>query len=134
MSNYRVAFWRRPVPGLSAALFALNAAIAWRMFHVEYLSQTGTGVGVIIAYARYARDHWPDFDWCRFWYAGLPFRNAYVPGVPLAAAFLSGCAHIGPGRAFYIVVSTMYCLGPVTLFWMASTPACCTRLFRRPLF
>jgi hypothetical protein len=119
MSNYRVAFWRRPVPGLSAALFALNAAIAWRMFHVEYLSQTGTGVGVIIAYARYARDHWPDFDWCRFWYAGLPFRNAYVPGVPLAAAFLSGCAHIGPGRAFYIVVSTMYCLGPVTLFWMA---------------
>jgi hypothetical protein len=117
--NDRVPPWRRPIPWLSAALFILNAAIAWRIFHVEYLSQTGTGVGVIIAYARYARDHWPDFDWCRFWYAGLPFRNAYVPGVPLAAAFLSGFAHIGAGRAFYIVVACMYCLGPVTLFWMA---------------
>ena len=104
---------------LSAALFTLNAAIAWRMFHVEYLSQTGTGVGVIIAYARYARDNWPDLGWCRFWYAGLPLRNAYVPGVPLTAGVLSGLAHIGAGRAFYIVVAFMYCLGPVTLFWMA---------------
>jgi len=111
--------WRRPLPWLSAALFTLNAAIAWRMFHVEYLSQTGTGVGVIIAYARYARDYWPDLGWCRFWYAGLPFRNAYVPGVPLGAAVLSALAHIGAGRAFYIVVTFMYCLGPVTLFWMA---------------
>ena len=111
--------WRHPILWLSAALFLLNAAIAWRLFHVEYLSQTGTGVGVIIAYARYARDHWPDLNWCRFWYAGLPFRNAYVPGLPLAAAVLSGFAHISAGRAFYIVVASMYCLGPVTLFWMA---------------
>jgi hypothetical protein len=110
---------RHPVPWLSAALFALNAAIAWPLFHIEYLSQTGTGVGVIIAYARYARDHWPDLNWCRFWYAGLPFRNAYVPGLPLAAAVLSGFAHVSAGRAFYIVVACMYCLGPVTLFWMA---------------
>jgi len=111
--------WRRPVLWLSAVLFTLNAAIAWRLFHVEYLSQTGTGVGVIIAYARYARDHWPDLNWCRFWYAGLPFRNAYVPGLPLAAAVLSGIAHISAGRAFYMVVASMYCLGPITLFWMA---------------
>jgi hypothetical protein len=111
--------WRHPVPWLAAALFILNAAIAWRMFHVEYLSQTGSGVGVIIAYARFARDNWPDLDWCRFWYEGLPFRNAYVPGVPLAAALLSGLAHIAIGRAFYIVVASMYCLGPVTLFWLA---------------
>src|ERR1039458_9608410 len=105
--------WRRPVLWLSAVLFILNAAIAWRLFHVEYLSQTGTGVGVIIAYARYARDHWPDLNWCRFWYAGLPFRNAYVPGLPLAAAVLSGIAHISAGRAFYKVVASIYCLGPV---------------------
>ena len=111
--------WRHPVPWLAAALLILNAAIAWRMFHVEYLSQTGSGVGVIIAYARFARDNWPDLDWCRFWYEGLPFRNAYVPGVPLAAALLSGLAHIAIGRAFYIVVASMYCLGPVTLFCLA---------------
>jgi hypothetical protein len=110
---------RRQIAWLSAALFTLNAAIAWRMFHVEYLSQTGTGVGAIIAYARYARDYWPDLGWCRFWYVGLPLRNAYVPGAPLAAAILSGFAHISAGRAFYIVMAFMYCLGPVTLFWMA---------------
>jgi hypothetical protein len=111
--------WRRLIPWLSAVLFVLNAAIAWRLFHVEYLSQTGTGVGVIIAYARYARDYWPDLGWCRFWYAGLPFQNAYVPGLPLAAAVLSGLAHLSTGRAFYMVLACMYCLGPVTLFWMA---------------
>ena len=55
----------------------------------------------------------------RFWYAGLPFRNAYVPGLPLAAAVLSGIARISAGRAFYMVVASMYCLGPITLFWMA---------------
>ncbi len=117
--NDRMPRWRSPLLCLSTALFILNAAIAWRMFHVEYLSQTGTGVGVIIAYARYARDYWPDLAWCRFWYAGLPLRNAYVPAVPLTAAVLSGFAHIGAGRAFYIVVAFMYSMGPVTLFWMA---------------
>ncbi|MGA2739937.1 MAG: hypothetical protein ABSG65_21170 [Bryobacteraceae bacterium] len=111
--------WRHPIPWLSTALFILNAAIAWRLFHVAYLSQTGTGVGVILAYARYARDYWPDLGWCRFWYAGLPFQNAYVPGIPLAAAALSGLAHLNVGRAFYILLACMYCLGPVTLFWLA---------------
>jgi hypothetical protein len=86
---------------------------------VEYLSQTGTGESVTIAYARYARDHWPDFNWCRFWYAGLPFRNAYVPGLHLTVAAVSSLAHISAALAFHHVVAFMYCLGPVTLFWMA---------------
>ncbi len=110
---------RRRLLLFSAALFAINVAIAWRMFHVEYLSQTGTVVGVIIAYARYIRDYWPDVDWCRMWYAGLPFRNAYVPGVPVTTAAIAAIGHLSPGRAFYLLVSTLYALGPVTLFWMA---------------
>ena len=74
---------------LSLALFVLNAAIAWRLFHTEYLSQTGTGEGATLSYARYARDHWSDLGWCRFWYAGLPFQNAYVPGLHLTVAAVS---------------------------------------------
>ena len=105
--------------GLSAALFALNAAIAWPLFRVEYLSQTGTGESVTIAYARYARDHWPDFDWCRFWYAGLPFRNAYVPALHLTAAAVSWLSHLSAASAFHHVAAFLYCFGPVTLFWMA---------------
>src|SRR5450755_138674 len=94
---------RRPVPWLSAVLFVLNGAIAWRLFRVEYLSQTGTVEGVFIAYARYARDHWPDLSWCPFWYAGLPFPNAYVPGLHLTVAAVSWIAHISAASAFHIV-------------------------------
>ncbi len=104
---------------LSAVLFALNAGVAWRLFHVEYLSQTGTGESVTIAYARYARDHWPDFNWCPFWYDGLPFRNAYVPALHLTAAAFSYLTHLSAAAAFHHVVAFMYCMGPVTLFWMA---------------
>ena len=104
---------------LSLALFVLNAAIAWRLFHTEYLSQTGTGEGATISYARYARDHWPDLDWCRFWYAGLPFQNAYVPGLHLTVAAVSAVRHIGAAAAFHQVVAFLYSLGPVTLFWLA---------------
>ena len=111
--------WRHPLPWLSAGLFILNAAIAWPLYHTEYLSQTGTGESVTLAYARYARDHWPDFDWCRFWYLGLPFRNAYVPALHLTAAAVSALAHISAALAFHHVVAFMYSMGPVTLFWMA---------------
>jgi len=111
--------WRHPFVWLSAALFVLNAGIAWRLFRVEYLSQTGSVEGVTIAYARYARDYWPDLGWCRLWFAGMPFQNAYVPGLPLTAAVLSWLAHVSAARAFHVVAAFMYCLGPVTLFWMA---------------
>jgi hypothetical protein len=57
--------------------------------------------------------------WCRFWFGGLPFQNAYVPGLLLTAAALSSIAHISAAAAFHGVVAFMYCLGPVTLFWMA---------------
>jgi hypothetical protein len=97
----------------------VNAGIAWKLFHIEYVSQTGTVEGVFIAYARYARDHWPDLAWCRIWYAGLPFPNAYEPGLHLSVAAVSAAGHVSAGWAFHWVVALLYCLGPVTLFWMA---------------
>lgn len=111
---------RHHILWLSAALFLLNAAIAWPLFRVAYLSQTGTGESLTIAYARYARDHWPDLAWCRFWFAGMPFQNAYVPGLHLTVAALSWAAHISAAAAFHRTVAFLYCLGPVTLFWMAN--------------
>jgi hypothetical protein len=111
--------FRHPVFWLSLALFVLNAAVAWRLFHTEYLSQTWTGEGATISYARYARDHWPDLGWCRFWYAGLPFQNAYVPGLHLTVAAVSALRGISAAAAFHQVVALLYSLGPVTLFWLA---------------
>jgi len=113
-----MAFSRR-VTLLSLLLFGMNTAVAWRLFHTEYLSQTGTGEAATIAYARYARDHWPDLGWCRFWYAGLPFQNAYVPALHLTVAAASAMARVSAAAAFHFVVATMYSLGPVTLFWLA---------------
>ncbi len=110
---------QHPLPWLSVALFLVNAAIAWKLFHAEYVSQTGTAEGAFIAYARYARDHWPDLAWCRIWYAGLPFPNAYEPGLHLTVAAVSAVCHVSAGWAFHLVVALLYCLGPVTLFWMA---------------
>lgn len=109
----------RAAASLAAALFVLNAAIAWRLFHTEYLVWTGSGEGATISYARYARDHWPDLGWCRFWYAGLPFQNAYVPGLHLTVAAYSALRHISAAAAFHQVVAFLYAMGPVTLFWLA---------------
>ena len=103
---------------LSAVLFSVNIAVAWKLFHTEYISETGTVEGVFIAYARYARDHWPDLEWCRIWYGGLPFANAYPPGLHLTVAAVSAAAHISAASAFHFVVALLYSLGPVTLFWM----------------
>ncbi len=111
--------WRHSLLWPSLALLIVNIAIAWPLFHIEYLSQTGTGEPLTLAYARYARDHWPDLGWCRFWFGGMPFQNAYVPGLHLTVALLSCLSHWSVARAFHFVVASMYCLGPVTLFWMA---------------
>jgi hypothetical protein len=111
---------RHLLPWLSAILFLLNAAIVAKLFRTEYLSQTGTVEGAFVSYARYARDHWPDLGWCRFWYGGMPFQNVYPPALHLSVAGLSYFGHLSAGLAFHIVVALMYSLGPVTLFWMAA--------------
>lgn len=100
-------------------LFLLNGAIAWRLFRTEYHSQMWTGEGATVSYARYVRDHWPDFSWCPIWFAGLPFPNAYVPGLHLTVAGVSWLGHISAAQAFHMVVALLYSLGPVAVFWMA---------------
>ena len=111
--------WRRPLPWLSTGLLLLNAAIAAPLFRTVYHADMGSVEGVFIAYARYAREHWPDLGWCRFWFTGIPFENAYPPGLHLTVAAVSALAHISTAWAFHIVAGILYALGPVTLFWMA---------------
>jgi hypothetical protein len=114
------SLWHSPLPWLSVSLFAINALVAAPLFRTEYLSQRGTVEGLFVSYARYARDHWPDLGWCRFWYDGMPFQSAYPPALHLAVAGVSFLGHLNIGLAFHIVVALIYSLGPVTLFWMAA--------------
>src|SRR5579871_5442558 len=111
--------WRRSLAWPSLALLIVNVAVAWPLFHVEYLSQTSTGEPLTLAYARYARDYWPDLGWCRFWFGGMPFQNAYVPALHLTVALFSYFCRISVGSAFHLVAGAMYSLGPVALFWLA---------------
>jgi hypothetical protein len=113
------ALWRHPVAWLSAGLLLLNVVIAARFFRFEYLSTTGMGEGLLFAYARFVRDSWPDVGWCRFWYDGMPLQNAYPPAMQFTVALFSYLSHLSVARTFHIVAAVMYCLGPVTLFWMA---------------
>jgi hypothetical protein len=111
---------RGALPLLSAVLFVLNAFIVSKLFSTEYLSGMGSVEGVFISYTRYARDHWPDLGWCRFWFAGMPFQNAYPPALHLTAAGVSYFGHISAALAFHIVVAFAYAVGPVAVFWLAA--------------
>src|SRR5581483_9253670 len=45
------------------ALFATNAFITSRLFHVAYLRQMGSIEAAFIGLARYIRDHFPHLTW-----------------------------------------------------------------------
>jgi hypothetical protein len=107
------------VAALSAVLLALNVWIAWRLFTTEYLDQMSSLAGIYIGMARYAAAHWRHLGWWPLWFCGMPLANVYEPSLPLSAALLTRLGGLGAARSYHIVVGCFYCLGPVTLFWLA---------------
>jgi hypothetical protein len=103
----------------SAGLFALNAAILWPLFTVEYLRQLYSSDGTFIAISRYMLRSSGDSGWWPWWGTGLPFQNTYVPGLPAMVAFVSRVAALSPARAYHIVTAVTYCVAPVALFLLA---------------
>jgi hypothetical protein len=102
----------------AAILFAINAYVVRNVFTAEFLAQMGSIEGVYIGLARYIAANWRDLSWFPVWYGGIPFQNAYPPVFPvLAAAATAGGA--SPALAYHALAAAFYCLGPVTLFWMA---------------
>jgi hypothetical protein len=101
------------------ALFAINAFITSRLFHVAYLRQMGSIEGAFIGLARYIRDHFPHLTWFPLWYGGIPFADSYPPLVHLVVAGVAAATGASPGLAYHIVMATAYALGPVALFWAA---------------
>ena len=107
------------VAALSAGLLALNVWIAWRLFNSQYLDEMSSIAGIYIAIGRYAAAHWPHIAWWPLWFGGMPIGNVYEPALHLVSATLIGAGGLGPARAYHVAVGLAYCLGPVTLFWLA---------------
>ena len=104
---------------LAAALLALNAYIVRELFTAEYIAQMGSIEATHIAIARYAMQNWRDLTWFPLWYGGIPYQNTYLPLLHLIVAAAAKLLGISPAHSYHAVTAAFYCLGPVTLFWLA---------------
>jgi hypothetical protein len=48
----------------------------------------------------------------------MPFERVYGPGLHATVAALSTVGHLSVLRSYRLVTVSLYCLGPVTLFWL----------------
>jgi len=99
------------------ALFAVNAYICRELFWVDITKQTGSIEGAFISFSRWLRDH-ADWKWFPMWVTGTPVRQVYNPLLNVSVAELSRLAHWTPEHAYHFLTAVIYCLGPVTLFWL----------------
>jgi hypothetical protein len=104
----------------SLVLFALNLHISWRLFFVTFTKQLQSNEGTFIAISRIMREHPSDLLWWPIWNLGIPFHHTYFPLLHALDAALSVLAGIHPAMAFHQVTAVFYCLGPVTIFWLAA--------------
>ena len=101
------------------SLTALNLAVCWRLFQVEYMDEFRSIEGSFIAIARYISRHWGDFSWFPLWHCGMPYQDTYVPALHLVVAVVATLGKISAARAYHGVTAVTYALGPATLYWMA---------------
>jgi hypothetical protein len=113
---------RKPILLTLASVFVLvgiNFYIALDLFHVEWTRYLGSSAGAFIGIARFAMKNWADLTWYPLWYGGIPYQNTYPPLFHLTVAAVATLLRISPAQAYHAVCGAVYCLGPVTLFWMA---------------
>jgi hypothetical protein len=110
---------RLETAGCVLFLFALNAWICRELFVTEYTRHLDSIEAAYISISRYVVENWRDLTWFPLWYTGVPFPNTYPPLLHLIVAAASAALRISPALAHHAVTAAFYCLGPVTLFWMA---------------
>jgi len=99
-------------------LFALNAYICRNLFQAQFIDQRGSTAGAFIAISRWVIEHWNDLTWYPLWFTGIPFFNVYQPGLHVVVAGAASLFHLTPERSYFIIVALIYCLEPVTLYWL----------------
>jgi len=110
---------KRKTAAIAALLFVANAFVCWKLFFIEYLNQMGSIEGSFIAISRYAMENYRDMTWFPLWFGGMPYQNVYGPILHHFVALIALTCRLSAPFAFHFVTALAYCLGPVTLFWMA---------------
>jgi hypothetical protein len=103
---------------LSDFLFALNAWICHKLFAIEF-THLHNNAGAFMAIGRFYREHWRDLAWLPWFDAGKPIEYAYQPLLPALTAVLNWLSPWSIARCYEVTLATIYCLGPVALFWFA---------------
>lgn len=96
----------------------MNAYVCRELFTAEFLQQMGSTAGSFIAISRWATEHWGDLSWYPLWFTGMPFFQIYQPGLHLTVASVATVFQLTPQHAYHLVNALIYCLEPVTLFWL----------------
>jgi len=113
----RSSVWR--TTGCVALLAAVNASICRELFWTEYTRHLHSIEAAYVAISRYVIENWRDLSWFPLWYTGVSFQNSYPPLLHLVVAFVAAAGGISPALAHHAVTTALYCLGSVTLFWLA---------------
>ena len=103
----------------AAAIAALNAALAWRLFALAYTREMGSIEAAFIGLARYVRDHFPHLGWFPLWYGGVPYPDTYPPLLHWIVALVAAAGRVSPGLAYHAVTAAVFALAPAALFWAA---------------
>jgi hypothetical protein len=101
-----------------AVLVAINVYVARDLFTAEFIHQMGSVEGSFIAISRWMIAHWGDLKWFPLWFTGMPFLKIYQPGFHATVAGAAVLFHLTPQHAYHIVNALVYCLQPVTLYWL----------------
>jgi hypothetical protein len=99
-------------------VFALNVLVCTDLWSAGYVDHLGSVEGSFLAFSRWIAGHRGDLHWFPLWFSGMPFERVYGPNLHWTVAALSSAAHISILRSYRIVTAALYCLGPVTLFWL----------------
>jgi hypothetical protein len=102
-------------------LFAINAYVCQELFWVEFTQRMEAIESSYMSISRWAMDHWQDRSWFPVWFTGTPFHRVYQPGLHLTVASVARTLGWTPQHTYHFVTGLMYCLGPVTFFWLCYT-------------
>lgn len=100
------------------ALFGLNLYICWGLWRIEYSAFMGSIEAAYVSISRQLIEQWRDFSWFPLWYAGIPGQNTYPPLLHWVVALVASLRGFTPAHAHHWTTTVIYCLGPVTLYWL----------------
>ncbi len=111
-----------PLRALAAAVLILgfNLALTARLFITKYTNLTGSIEAAYISISHQWMTHGVDLaGWWPLWYGGVPGQNTYPPLLHVLVAATGHLGGISAASAHHAVTAAMYCLGALTVFWLA---------------